>query len=338
MTELVERLEKLSIKQKLGQFYTTNADHILADMNVPKRDVIEPFVGNGDLIKHCHNPITYDIDPQNDITIKRDTLSNPPDMSKHWIITNPPYLARNKSKDKTIYDKYNCNDLYKCFIKILITNQPLGGILIVPLNFWCSIRKADIALRRDFLAVYWVDKIKIFEKQVFDDTSYAVCCFSFTLGSQDSPTKIVFIPSNKTLSCHFTDDNNYMVGGEIYKLPKSEYTIDRITSKNKDDKNKTNILVKCIDDNKDNQLGLSITTTPYVDETLKLSARTYASLIISPKVLDEKKLVEDCNKFIKEYREKYNSLFLTNYRENKDIARKRISFDLVYSIISYLLR
>ena len=35
-------------------------------------------------------------------------------------------------------------------------------------------------------------------------------------------------------------------------------------------------------------------------------------------------------KLLNEYREKYNSLFLTNYRESKDIARKRISFDLVY--------
>jgi hypothetical protein len=30
-------------------------------------------------------------------------------------------------------------------------------------------------------------------------------------------------------------------------------------------------------------------------------------------------------------------LFLTNYRESKDIARKRISFDLVYLIVGYLL-
>ena len=29
--------------------------------------------------------------------------------------------------------------------------------------------------------------------------------------------------------------------------------------------------------------------------------------------------------------------FMTNYRESKDIARKRISFDLVYSIVEYIL-
>jgi hypothetical protein len=36
--------------------------------------------------------------------------------------------------------------------------------------------------------------------------------------------------------------------------------------------------------------------------------------------------------------DKYNSLFLTNYRESKKIARKRISFDLAYKIVGMLLK
>lgn len=63
--------------------------------------IIEPFTDNGDLLKIKVN-----------------------------ILTNPPYLARNKSMNKELFDKYNINDLYKCFIEIL-----LDGILIVPLNF-----------------------------------------------------------------------------------------------------------------------------------------------------------------------------------------------------------
>ena len=51
----------------------------------------------------------------------------------------------------------------------------------------------------------------------------------------------------------------------------------------------------------------------------------------------QKQLVIKFNKFLNENRKKYNSLFLTNYRESKDIARKRISFDLVYSITEYIL-
>ena len=64
------------------------------------------------------------------------------------------------------------------------------------------------------------------------------------------------------------------------------------------------------------------------------------SLFVFFWAIDENKqieLVEKFNKFLDERRKKYNSLFLTNYRESKDIARKRISFDLVYLIVGYLL-
>ena len=77
----------------------------------------------------------------------------------------------------------------------------------------------------------------------------------------------------------------------------------------------------------------------YIDNTPNQSARTYATLIIEPAIDEEKQknLIASFNKYLQEHREKYNSLFLTNYRESKDIARKRISFDLVYSIAEYLL-
>lgn len=48
----------------------------------------------------------------------------------------------------------------------------------------------------------------------------------------------------------------------------------------------------------------------------------------------QKKIIKDFNEKLAEYRQKYNSLFLTNYREN---CRKRISFDLVYNIVKQLL-
>jgi biotin-(acetyl-CoA carboxylase) ligase len=132
-----------------------------------------------------------------------------------------------------------------------------------------------------------------------------------------------------------------MIGGEIYNLPLNNiYKITRLTNKNKENCN-TNILVKCIDDNITSQIGLSYVEDKdiYIDKTPNQSARTYATLIIEPKIDKEtqKKLIENFNKYLSEHREKYCSLFLTNYRESKDIARKRISFDLVYSIAEYIL-
>ena len=133
-------------KQKLGQFFTTNQEYILQGLNIPDdiKCIIEPFAGNGDLItfikaqeykNKCKYTVScYDIQPAKDCIIQRDTLGDPPDYNDFYIITNPPYLARNKSKDKKIFDLYNVNDLYKCFIKELLTNVCLGGIIITPLS------------------------------------------------------------------------------------------------------------------------------------------------------------------------------------------------------------
>ncbi|ARF10358.1 DNA or RNA methylase [Hokovirus HKV1] len=337
-------------KQNLGQFYTTNQDYILQGLFIPDNieNIIEPFTGNGDLLNFIeknnkkYNIECYDIDPKKDFIIKQDTIKNPPNYKNKFIITNPPYLARNKSKDKTLFDKYDVNDLYKCVIREIINNYCLGGILIIPLNFWSSIRNNDIELRKEFLKKYDIIMLNIFEEQVFDDTTYTICSFQFELKKNvENNLRIILYPSKKVINTVLNDNNNYIIGGEIYNLTiNNTFKITRVTTKNKDKLN-TNILVKCIDDNINSKIGLSIVTNEnvYIDTTPKQSARTYASLIIEPKIDENKQklLVEKFNKYLEQERNKYNSLFLTNYRESKDIARKRISFDLVYLIIIYVL-
>jgi hypothetical protein len=347
-------------KQKLGQFFTTNYKYILDGMVIPDniKNVIEPFTGNGDLLKFLtpnkYALECYDIDPKHDYITKRDTITNPPDYKDKFILTNPPYLARNKSgsDEKAAFDKYGVNDLYKCFMKEITVNKCLGGIVIIPLNFWSSIRNGDIALRQVFLEVYSITRLNIFEERVFDDTTYTVCALQFTRKNdliQTTPnsntSNIIdtwIFPSKANIQSNLDDNNNYLIGGDIYKLPTAgKYKITRATSTNVAKLN-TNILVKCIDDNANSQIGLSYVATTedlYIDNTPNQSSRTYATLIITPAISQDQQraLVEKFNTFLAEQRKKYHSLFLTNYRESKDIARKRISFDLVYSIVEYLL-
>jgi len=341
---------KSTTKSNLGQFYTTNYTYILQSFTIPEGvPIIEPFAGNGDLLQFVdttqHNIECYDIDPKKDFIIRRDTLFEPPRFAGKFVLTNPPYLARNKNTEKGIYDKYECNDLYKCFIEILIQDVCEGGILIVPLNFISSIRAADIELRRRFLSVYAVSKMNIFEEQVFQDTSYAVCSFQFTKGDL-STNKGVFAtiyPQKKTLAFELCEFNNYTIGGEIYNLPIApHYKIDRATSKNTGNSECiTNILAKCIDDSMDKKIQLKIVSDDerYIDDTPKLSARSYATLVIDPPLNRQQQeyLVLRFNAYLNENRDKYNSLFLTNYRESNTIARKRISFSLVFQICNYLL-
>lgn len=334
----------MTTKQTLGQFMTTNYRYILQNVSIPENvHIIEPFCGKGDLLQWIvgeHVIECYDIDPQTITTIQRDTLLDPPTYENKFVLTNPPYLARNKSTNKTIFNKYNVNDLYKCFIKEICTHHVIGGILIIPLNFWSSIRISDIHLRKLFIEQYQILHLNIFEEQVFNDTSYTICSFQFERRTNEHyiiPT--IIYPQRTHIELVLDTATHFSIGGEIYNLPlKSIYKITRWTNKNE---RNTNILVKCIDDSSHNRICCSIVDTDmcYIDSSNKHSARSYATLVIHPIISLEQqtRVVDEFNLLLNTYRQQYNSLFLSNYRESTDIARKRISFDLVYSIIQYLL-
>lgn len=342
--DIINEDNNKSIKQNLGQFYTTNYKYILTDLEVPKniKKIIEPFCGNGDLLnfidKKKYNIECYDIDPKHKYIIKRDTIKNPPNYSNSFIITNPPYLSRNKSENKELFDKNDVNDLYKCHIKNLLTNNPFGGIIIIPLNFFCSIRNMDIELRKNFLNTYIIKKLNIFEEKVFDDTTYTVCSFQYEYKPNSNQSiPITIFPSKKNLNFLLNEDNNFTIGGEIYNITNNEnYKIGRLLEK---EESNTNLLLKAIDDNEKSKIKLEYVSDDKIYYG-KISSRTYATLIITPKISTEiqKKIANDFNNYLNDKREKYNSLFLTNYRESKKIARKRISFDLAYKIVGMLLQ
>jgi hypothetical protein len=347
--------KKQSQKTKLGQFYTTNYQYILTNLCIPENisHIIEPFAGKGDMLqfvqqKELYTLECYDIDPKKDCIEKRDTLCNPPCYEGKFVLTNPPYLARNKCTDKSLFDKYDVNDLYKCFIVNLIQSKAEGGIIIIPLNFWSSIRNMDVKLRQRFLNVYKVIHLNIFEEQVFNDTSYTVCAFQFelkqNLENEDSNTSsdticVEFFPTREVINVALNEENNFTIGGEIYKLPtQTTYTISRLI---KGDTKSTNLFVKCIDDNVNSKINMKFVddSDVFYDETPNKSARTYATLTIEPEVSIEKQMLiaNQFNEYLNAHRDKYHSLFMANYRESNTIARKRISFDLVYSIVGYLL-
>jgi hypothetical protein len=339
-----------SKKSKLGQFFTTNYKYILQNLYIPENitNIVEPFAGNCDLLSFIENKEKYiiecyDIDPKKEYVIERDTLLDAPEYEDKFVITNPPYLARNKCQSKVLYDKYDTNDLYKCFIKQLINSNCHGGLLIIPLNFWCSIRKSDILLRKEFLHKYSILKLNIFEEQVFDDTSYTICSFQFARNKHTNKNEhtlnIDIYPQKISYTFLLNEKNNHTVGGEIYSLPhQNTYKITRLLE---GDTPNTNILAKCIDDSISNKIQLMMVDNSeiFYDETPNKSARTYATLVIKPELSIEQQeiLVQNFNDYMKKMREKYHSLFLTNYRESKSIARKRISFDLLYHIVGHLL-
>lgn len=340
-----------SRKKELGQFFSTKYAYILQGLSIPHdvASIIEPFVGNGDLVKFVHETgfagtiDMYDIDPKIESCIPRDTIDTPPKYSDAFVITNPPYLARNKSDNKYLYDKYDTNDLYKCFLKNMIQDPPLGGIIIIPLNFFCSLRETDIRVRNDFLSKFTICRINIFEESVFDDTSYTVCSFQFSknetnIDHQEIP--VVFFPTAENNTIVVSKHTDWMFGGELFILGKDlkTFEIERLVDANKTSDYITNINLIGLDDGKTDgsRIRLEYDEKHYIG---KITSRTKATLIIKPtlSVERQKKLIKEFNTFLEDKRTLYHSLFLTNYRESHDYARKRIAFRFTYNIVHYLL-
>jgi hypothetical protein len=321
-------------KSRLGQFYTTNSKYIIGDFisSIPKGStVVDPFAGNWDLLRLIdENKEAYDLDPKNKYTEKRDTLLFPLNYKGKWIATNPPYLARNKSKDKIIFDKYQTDDLYKAALISMIGCD--GGIIIIPVNFFSS---EDDEIRKNFLSKYKILNVKVFEEQVFEDTTYTVCSFFFI--KEDNKEQIInfeFYPDKEKLSIKLEYDSGYRIGYDIYHLEQSRVKVSRLLIGGSPN---SNILLRAIDTgSKDGDIKLLIDKPFYGKNT----DRAFATLVFSKKfsIEEQNLIVEEFNKRIDLYRKKYKSMFLTNYRNSTEhLARKRIGFNLAYSMVSHII-
>lgn len=321
----------------VGQHYTTNYRYILSNMSIPSTvgHIIEPFVGRGDLLEFIDRPVeieAYDIDPKTPVGKCRDVLTNPPSYSGKFVLTNPPFLAKNKSKDKGVFNRYHTDDLYKCFLKQIISDPVIGGIIIIPVNFLSSTRREDIVLRSNFMGLYLPVKINIFEEQVFPSTTTSVCAIQFEPRNTNTTTDVHFYPDGQQMRVVLKRELDYLIGGEIYRLPTSVYRVQRIVEGVEPN---TCIAVKCLDDIRALLVDESA-RNKYIDTTPNHTNRMYMLLNITPPVnLDvQQRLVDEFNRTLEYYRRKYHSMFLTNYREK---SRKRISFQLVYRLMSHIL-
>jgi hypothetical protein len=329
-------------KRSRGQFYTGNCGYILEGFGIPENvRVIEPFAGRGDLLEWASREIiAYDIDPKHPKVQERDTLLDPPDYRDSWILTNPPYLARNKSDSKVYFDLYKTNDLYKCFIKSI--KSCLGGIFIIPASFFLSPRNVDLEVRNGFLSKYRLLKVKYFEETVFQDTTTTVVAFQFELQPKKLTSQIVewvCMPSGETKSFKMEKENDWIIGGNIYKIPVSpQIKVWRHVHGNQTNST-TGITLCALDSGKD--LRIRLDYRPGYIYPAKNCSRTYATINVDGANLtpeEEQELCTDFNKLIEHHRKETWSLFLPQYRESKEYARKRIPFELVYRIINNLIQ
>lgn len=325
-----------SSKQQLGQFFSTNADYILQGLEpfVKDKKVVDPFAGAGDLLSWALNNRAlsakgYDIKPANESIGYNDSFKDPIDYSGLFVITNPPYLIKGKSVDKSVFDLYKTDDLYKAFI-LSIIGKVDEGIVIVPINFLSS---EDSKIRDKFFSQYQIVRLNLFEEQVFDDTPSTVCAFYYKKG-KNQPFDFCTFPSNTTSTVSLEKKYEYKYGNDFYEYLDcpSVLKCSRLVVGNKEPN--VNIHISCLDGGSStNRIKASICEPYYgkISDRAKLSISTNIDLSSQ----DQEALVKLFNEILEKFRLQYNSLFLPNFRQSSSLyARKRIPFSTVYKLLN----
>lgn len=316
--------------------YTTKAALICGNLveYIPSdATLIEPFVGGGDLLELFpnHSWERYDIDPKIEATTQ-DTLLSPPDYKGKWVITNPPYLAKNKAINKEIFAKYSVDDLYKATLISILEAE--GGILIIPTNFFTDERTG--AVREKFFNRFKILRANIFTEPVFTTTTYSVCSFAFTKKENTKlpqSFELIIQPANEKVQVSIYPEYDYRIAGEFYNsIAKVSNIFGRLVGKTSKDYI-SNIKLYALD-TRNERIRLEFEPNHYEG---KESDRSYATLTCKRELTEEqeKKLIAAFNEQLEGFRKSYHDLSLTNYR---DYNRKRIGFTFAYQLLSKIYK
>jgi len=289
-----------------------------------------------------------------------------------FVLTNPPYLNINKADKKTKEKYFNGSsfeDLYQISLFSIMDSKE--GIIIVPINFLSA--RNSIKIKNIFFSKFKIVEMNYFKNQVFSDTTNNVIAFYYKKKDDPLQNEFMIkahvYPGNEIFYIKLKKNSFWNIHGDFLeevKNQKNSLGIYRLVDKDvnrergkikipiaynhvKDISNikvsesffnliKSNIiLLKAIDTGtEEGKLSLE-NIEKYNIRCLisKESSRHMVYLIFKEKIsiVEQKKIINIFNQEINQMRNKYLSLFLTNYRDNN---RKRISFEFAYKFINYI--
>ena len=336
------------------------------------KDVCDPFAGEGDLLKFAidcgaRSVVGFDYDMNlvdNKLIFFNDSLKNP--KKYKFVLTNPPYLYQNKLEDNSVLKNSKHTDLYQLALENIMDSDE--GVVIVPINF-LSAKNAKY-IRKQFLEKFEIIKVNYFTNQVFEDTTYNVMAFYYRLKKKPKEKMVIsfdIYPEHKHISLDLYCQYDWQIGGDfIHKISqfKNKLKIKRLEEEDlctgdcciktaynhldlfkefKIDKNlferikKNIVLLKAIDTGTDKgKICLEDIRKYDLDALVSIKTSRNQIYLIFPdyvSVDEQKCLIKLFNEELDAQRDKYFSLFMTNYRDKN---RKRISFDFAYNFINYL--
>ena len=218
--------------------------------------------------------------------------------------------------------------------------------MIIPAGFFLSPRDIDARCRRAFLSRYKLLKVKYFEETVFPDTTTTVVAFAFEKSEDiltEQSVEWISMPTGNKNIFKMSAENNWIIGGDIYNLPipNTDIKIRRhvVGQQLKPDEQLTFMTLNALDSGcMKGRICLEY-KDGYVYPANE-SSRSFATICILGKKLSEREQIDICkifNDFIEKKRAETWSLFLPQYRESKEYARKRIPFELAYRIILHII-
>ena len=176
---------------------------------------------------------------------------------------------------------------------------------------------------------------------MFPDTTTTVVAFAFEKSLdllEEQFVEWVSLPSGDKRTFSMNKRNNWIIGGDIYNLPvPTGVKVRRHVEgqKLKDGEQRTSMTLCALDSGtKDGRICLEY-KEGYVYPAKECS-RTYATLCVQGKHLtsdEQKRICADFNALVEKKRSDTWSLFLPQFRESKEYARKRIPFELAYTIV-----
>ena len=253
-----------------------------------------------------------------------------------FVLTNPPFLSKAKSENKIIYNKYKTNDLYKCFLLSLLNSGCRGGIMILPANFWYS--DTNLRLRHQFLAMYTIIRINIFEEQVFADARVTVSSFSFIskkLSSVATKTEVRFYPQNQVFFVDlkhgfFVNTNN------LFSTDASIKIASKKTPRGNDSLQSTHFFLQPFDCSMHKKMGLFM-----INNNTKLNLSQYPIYTNVSLTYDEQHFVlTKFNILLANLRHKYKSLIFPYFLSCKyaGFNRKKMSTKFAFTLINNIIK
>lgn len=314
----------------------------------------------------------YDIDPNliSDEIQLNDSLKNIPYVP--FNITNPPWLAKNKMtpKMKESYPMDEYEDMYLLSIKKIMESGTDEGIIIVPVNFF-SAENSD-ALRLEFMVNYQITKINYFREQVFADTTYNAVAFHYKKSPSlidEQTLHFTFFPDKQKKAFKVERRFQFRIAGRELSafLGKKAVKTIRLTEdwlkhrehgrrisgfyNDKSPKNikryevsperhelikKNIILLNCIDTNASEKGWIKAEDVRTLQQDClvgKNTSRNIAHILLPDIPLKyQERIIPLFNEKLNQLRRDYDSLFLTNFRDND---RKRVSFEFCYKLITH---